>query len=101
MYSPVLKAGVDRDLCLGCGQCVKVCPVGAIDLEEKATIDQGKCITCGSCLQVCPPGAIRWTLSPATKPAKVDDLKLQALKGEVSSLSNRVEKILGQINQLK
>lgn len=34
MYSPVLKAEVNKDFCVGCGQCVKVCPVGAIDLEE-------------------------------------------------------------------
>jgi NADP-reducing hydrogenase subunit HndC len=47
---------IDPDKCLGCGQCAKNCPTGAISKTEgKAyVIDQEKCIKCGSCLTVCP-----------------------------------------------
>lgn len=45
--------------CTGCGACVSVCPVGAIEykLNEQgfyqAFIDKEKCIKCGKCKKVC------------------------------------------------
>ena len=51
---------VKQDKCIGCGACVKVCPVGAISIKNgKAVVDQNKCIKCGRCAGVCPQGAIR------------------------------------------
>jgi uncharacterized protein len=45
--------------CVGCGCCIKTCPVGAISFkEEKAVIDQAKCIGCGECLAACKFDAI-------------------------------------------
>ncbi len=48
------------DTCTGCGECIKLCPAGAIAGGEKMIhiIDQAKCNRCGSCLASCPPGAI-------------------------------------------
>jgi len=50
---------IDPDKCLGCGQCAKNCPTGAISETEdkKYVIDQEKCIKCGICLTVCPDKA--------------------------------------------
>jgi ferredoxin len=53
------KAYVIVDLCNGCGECVKICPVNAIRMEGgKAKIDPFQCVGCGACVPVCPVEAI-------------------------------------------
>ena len=49
---------VDAQLCTACGQCVEVCPMGAITLEETAIVDESQCVGCGACAEECPVGAI-------------------------------------------
>lgn len=50
---------VDKNVCVGCGACVGVCPVDAISLVNGvAVIDPKKCINCGACAATCPVGAI-------------------------------------------
>ncbi len=70
-------AWVNQDLCMGCGECVAVCPVEISDTfnlnlnKRKAvylpvphnipntyTIDQEQCTKCGDCINVCPTNAI-------------------------------------------
>ncbi|MBR4555124.1 MAG: RnfABCDGE type electron transport complex subunit B [Ruminococcus sp.] len=41
--------------CLGYGDCVKVCPEGAISIKDGiAAVDYDKCIGCGLCVKECP-----------------------------------------------
>ena len=41
--------------CLGCMMCQKVCPTGAITVENfLAHIDYSKCVHCGKCKEKCP-----------------------------------------------
>ena len=54
---------IDKALCIGCGQCVPLCPMDAIHLESEvfSWIDPHECSECGTCLRanVCPEDAIR------------------------------------------
>ncbi|MBE5039243.1 4Fe-4S dicluster domain-containing protein [Ructibacterium gallinarum] len=71
------KAHIDKEKCVNCGMCAKVCPysaikdyqrpcveackIGAIGMNEydkSAKIDNEKCIACGACVYQCPFGAI-------------------------------------------
>ena len=71
------RAVIDKEKCVECGACAKVCPysaitnhkrpcenackVKAISRDEKtlaASIDNDKCIACGACVYQCPFGAI-------------------------------------------
>lgn len=54
-----LKAYVNRDKCVLCGKCMKVCPTEAIvENEESIRIDVDQCIGCGHCVERCKKGAL-------------------------------------------
>ena len=52
---------IDREACVKCGRCEKVCPTFSIDKE---TIEEGKtrmtCVKCGKCIDECPKQAIAY-----------------------------------------
>ena len=50
---------VDKSKCIGCGTCVSVCPVNAIEMVDGyAKINKETCIHCGACESACPVQAI-------------------------------------------
>ena len=55
------KAQVDSEVCVACGCCVKVCPLGAIEIVRgvAAQIDRERCVGCGRCARECPASVIR------------------------------------------
>jgi len=56
--------------CLGLGSCAKVCPTGALSIEDGlATVDNEKCILCGKCVSACPRGVL--TMVPASSKVRI------------------------------
>lgn len=53
-----IRTVVNKNLCMGCGTCVSVCPTAAVDLKKeeffKPYINIKKCNDCGTCLKICP-----------------------------------------------
>lgn len=55
-YSNKLK--IDSDLCIGCGRCVKLCPMKNIDIKNRKAIAKDRCTMCYRCINQCPVQAI-------------------------------------------
>ncbi|TKJ22131.1 MAG: hypothetical protein CEE43_07900 [Promethearchaeota archaeon Loki_b32] len=54
-----VEVRVNRDICVGCGTCFKVCIYDGLKMKKnKAMIDQENCKGCGRCERVCPNEAI-------------------------------------------
>ena len=52
-------AEVNREKCVGCGDCLLVCPYTAITrVDGKAQVNAALCKGCGTCVATCPSGAI-------------------------------------------
>jgi NAD-dependent dihydropyrimidine dehydrogenase PreA subunit len=50
---------INYEDCNGCGDCVDICPTGAIILQNnKAVVDEVLCEGCQVCVDSCPQGAI-------------------------------------------
>jgi Pyruvate/2-oxoacid:ferredoxin oxidoreductase delta subunit len=61
----------DPETCTGCEECVDLCQVKAIEMEEeKAKINQDYCIGCGICVSQCPSGSLSLARISDQKPPK-------------------------------
>lgn len=72
---------IDAESCVGCGLCVKRCPMQAISLEEKkACVLEARCIGCGVCVPNCRKNSIKLSRKEKTfvPPDTTEDL-LEAL----------------------
>lgn len=51
---------VDEEKCIGCEECVDVCPVEVFAMEDNKSVvvDEDECLGCDSCIEVCEEGAI-------------------------------------------
>ena len=48
------------DACIGCGNCLPVCPQNCIISERQPyVIEQEHCLHCGNCLTSCPAEAVK------------------------------------------
>ena len=51
---------VDADKCVGCGECVDVCPVEVYEMTDgkSSPAHAEECLGCESCVEVCEVSAI-------------------------------------------
>ena len=61
---------IDDLICTQCGECLPVCPTGAITLTDSVKIDMDTCIFCCSCKKSCPETAIAITAPPIREKMK-------------------------------
>lgn len=53
---------IDPSACVACLACVRVCPTGAVEVQEPLVrIEDDACIRCGLCVPTCPHDAIEVT----------------------------------------
>ncbi len=51
---------IDRERCIGCGECVRLCPSQTLEMKEgKAAVTGARSLGCGHCAAVCPVEAVR------------------------------------------
>jgi NAD-dependent dihydropyrimidine dehydrogenase PreA subunit len=64
-------AFADTETCIGCGECVNLCQVGALEMEDdKIKINQAYCMGCGNCVSHCPSGSLSLVRCSDYKPPK-------------------------------
>ena len=83
---------VKKELCVGCGLCVKNCPERAIYMVSNcAEIDVSRCSECYTCVQVCPQGAITERVPASSK----------ELRSTVTSLKQKTEDVIKRIDNIR
>jgi NAD-dependent dihydropyrimidine dehydrogenase PreA subunit len=54
------EVNVDKDKCIGCGECVDICPVEVYEMQDEKSVpvNAEECVGCESCIEVCEQEAI-------------------------------------------
>lgn len=55
-YSSKLR--IDKETCVGCGSCVKLCPMDNLSMQEGKAVSGDRCTMCYRCINKCPKQAI-------------------------------------------
>jgi len=59
---------INKDKCVGCGECMRSCPAKTIVIKDKiAYIKKSDCIKCFCCQELCPKDAVKVKKNPILK----------------------------------
>lgn len=62
---------VDKERCVGCGICTRVCPIGNFEIKDKKAVRKSnQCEFCLACAQLCPQKAIFTLASDKNREAR-------------------------------
>lgn len=66
-------SSISSDVCTGCGSCVRICPMEAIQINASGTaeVNSVRCIGCGLCLIACNFDAVKLNEKPEGKRKEV------------------------------
>lgn len=70
-YSDKLK--INSEKCVGCGVCVRLCPMGNLSVDNKIATHQNRCTMCYRCISNCPQQAITLLGSTLYEQCKIDN----------------------------
>lgn len=70
---------INKDLCVGCTRCAKVCVTNDIEIVDgKAVSKEKTCISCGHCYSACPYSAITMPNLKGDDVEKITDTNIEA-----------------------
>ena len=65
LHLPQLHIEADREQCVACGKCSRVCPMG-LDVKQMVSGVTGakctECIQCGACVDECPKKVLKYRM---------------------------------------
>jgi len=83
--SPKIK----KEHCIGCGECLKWCPSGAIKIiDGKAQINPEICIGCGECISACPQRCIKIPWDEKTE--NLQKKMVETAAGVIKALNSKI-----------
>ena len=89
------RSQVDAEKCIGCGTCVDICPMNALELgmDDKSTVNLKRCIGCGVCVAACPEQAIHLVKRDTeyVPPATNLDMYMKIMEGKAKALQKERE----------
>ena len=78
----MIEINVDKDSCVGCGLCVKDCPMKVYELKDglSTPVRPQDCMACLSCHEICPAQALEHKGIYAAKRHYIDIRVCEMLK---------------------